>query len=138
MDEVKEAILVERPDELPLDRASGLDDSRQKTDREREGHFSRPGQPLNLGRKVRTATPTQRRALIARDQTCVIPNCTLPAAFSAAHHLQYWSKGGTTDASNLAMVCGRHHTDVHAGTWELEMRDGIPWAKPPTWLDPHQ
>jgi hypothetical protein len=24
------------------------------------------------------------------------------------------------------------------GIWELEIRDGIPWAKPPTWLDPQQ
>jgi hypothetical protein len=40
--------------------------------------------------------------------------------------------------SNLAMLCGRHHTAVHAGEWHLEMRDGIPWAQPPAWLDPLQ
>jgi hypothetical protein len=97
-----------------------------------------PSQVLDLGMKVRTATPTQRRALIGRDRTCVIPNCTIPAAWSDAHHVQWWSKGGATDVSNLAMVCGRHHTEVHAGTWVLEMRDGIPWVKPPKWLDPQQ
>ena len=93
---------------------------------------------LNLGRKVRTATPVQRRALIARDQTCVIPGCTTPAEWSDAHHVQWWSKNGPTDVSHLAMVCGRHHSDIHAGTWTLEMRNGIPWSKPPVWLDREQ
>jgi hypothetical protein len=106
-------------------------------DLERLTH-STDGDVLELGRKVRTATPTQRRALIARDRTCVIPNCTIPAAWSDAHHVQWWSKNGPTNVSNLAMLCGRHHTAVHAGEWHLEMRDGIPWAQPPTWLDPLQ
>ena len=53
-------------------------------------------------------------------------------------HVQYWSKGGRTDLCNLAMVCPRHHTAIHAGIWTLQMRDGVPWAKPPTWIDPDQ
>jgi hypothetical protein len=100
--------------------------------------LDRDGAVLDLGRKVRTATPTQRRALIGRDQTCVIPGCTIPAAWSDAHHLHWWSKNGPTDMSNLAMLCGHHHTETHAGTWTLEMRAGIPWVKPPPWLDPEQ
>jgi hypothetical protein len=92
----------------------------------------------DLGMKVRTATPTQRRALIGRDQTCVIPGCTIPAAWSDAHHVRWWSKNGPTNVSNLAMVCGRHHAETHAGIWVLEMRDGKPWVKPPKWLDPEQ
>jgi hypothetical protein len=99
---------------------------------------SRDGDILHLGRTARTAPPALRRALIARDRTCVIPNCTTPAAWSDAHHIQWWSKDGNTDADNLAMICGPHHTAVHAGEWHLEMRNGIPWAQPPTWLDPHQ
>jgi hypothetical protein len=39
---------------------------------------------------------------------------------------------------NLALVCHRHHADIHAGVWSLEMIDGLPWARPPRWLDPHQ
>jgi len=93
---------------------------------------------LELGYNVRTATPTQRQALIARDRTCVIPNCTIPARWAEAHHVRWWSHGGPTNVSSMAMVCGPHHADVHAGIWELEIRDGIPWAKPPTWLDPEQ
>jgi hypothetical protein len=93
---------------------------------------------LELGRNVRVATPPQRQALIGRDRTCVIPNCTIPARWADAHHVTWWSKGGSTNVSNMAMLCGSHHTAVHAGEWHLEMRDGIPWAKPPTWLDPRQ
>jgi hypothetical protein len=96
------------------------------------------GAVLDLGRKVRTATPVQRRALIGRDQTCIIPGCTIPAAWCDAHHVHWWSKNGPTDVSNLAMVCGRHHAETHAGIWSLEMRDGMPWVKPPEWLDPEQ
>jgi hypothetical protein len=35
------------------------------------------------------------------------------------------------------MVCGRHHDSIHSGVWELEMKDGIPWARPPSWIDPN-
>jgi hypothetical protein len=87
---------------------------------------------------VRTATPAQRLALAARDRTCVIPDCTIPAAWCDAHHGVWWSKGGETNVDDMAMVCGRHHTEIHAGVWSLELRDGVPWARPPTWVDPHQ
>jgi hypothetical protein len=40
---------------------------------------------VNVGDSVRTVTPPQRRALIARDRTCVIPGCTTPAAWCDAH-----------------------------------------------------
>jgi hypothetical protein len=53
-------------------------------------------------------------------------------------HVTWWSKGGRTELPNLAMVCGHHHNAIHAGTWTLEMRDGVPWARPPTWIDPEQ
>jgi hypothetical protein len=100
--------------------------------------IGRDGEILNLGRSVRTATKHQRRALIARDGGCVIPGCHAPGAWSDAHHVRWWSKGGATDLNNLALLCGRHHTDVHSGVWALEVRDGLPWARPPTWVDPQQ
>jgi hypothetical protein len=93
---------------------------------------------LQLGRAVRTATPAQRRFLIARDQVCVIPGCPTPAAWCDAHHVQWWSQGGPTDVTNMAMVCGRHHTDIHAGTWTLQMIDNVPWVTPPPWMDRRQ
>jgi hypothetical protein len=94
------------------------------------------GKPLDLGRSVRLAEPHQRRVLVGRDRTCVIPNCALPAEWCDAHHAHWWEKGGQTNVSEMAMVCRRHHVDVHAGIWDLEMRDGIPWMRPPAWIDP--
>jgi len=93
---------------------------------------------LHLGRAQRTVTPPQRRALTARDRGCVIPGCDAPAPWCDAHHVTWWSRGGTTDLDNLALVCHRHHADIHAGTWTLAMRDGVPWARPPTWIDSEQ
>jgi hypothetical protein len=87
---------------------------------------------------VRTATPAQRRFLAARDGGCVIPGCHAPPGWCDAHHVDWWSTGGATDVTNLALVCGRHHTDVHSGIWALEMNHGMPWARPPRWLDTRQ
>jgi hypothetical protein len=100
--------------------------------------IGRKGDVLNVGRAQRTVTPVQRRALIARDGGCVIPGCHAPGAWCDGHHVRWWSKGGRTDIANLALLCPRHHTDVHAGIWSLEVRNGLPWARPPTWLDPQQ
>ena len=47
----------------------------------------------------------------------------------------WWTRGGPTDLDNLALACGRHHTEVHQETWEIQIRDGIPWVTPPSWID---
>ena len=97
------------------------------------------GAVLDLGRSVRTASPAQRRALAARDGGCVIPGCTAPPGICEAHHVSWFRHGGGTDITNLALVCPRHHSSVHAGgTWTLRMIDGLPWARPPTWIDPQR
>jgi hypothetical protein len=93
------------------------------------------GAVLDLGRTQRLATPAQKTALLARDRGCVIPGCVVPGDGCDAHHVIWWTRGGPTDLDNLALVCGRHHTEVHQGTWELQMIDGIPWIRPPKWLD---
>lgn len=91
---------------------------------------------LDLGRTVRVATPRQRAVLVARDRGCVVPDCTAPLSRCEAHHVVWWRHGGTTDVENLALVCTRHHTEIHSGVWTLLMRDGVPWAVPPRWMDP--
>src|SRR4051794_8511906 len=96
------------------------------------------GALLDLGRTQRLATPAQKTALLARDGGCIIPGCTVPGDACDAHHIQWWTRGGPTDLENLALVCGRHHTEVHQETWEIHMRDGVPWVTPPTWIDPAQ
>jgi hypothetical protein len=55
-----------------------------------------------------------------------------------AHHVTWYRHGGRTDLANLALVCGHHHTAVHSGLWEITMREGVPWVRPPTWVDPQR
>ncbi|MGB3258445.1 MAG: DUF222 domain-containing protein [Ornithinimicrobium sp.] len=69
---------------------------------------------LDQGRTRRLVTPGQRRALHHRDGGCTYPGCTIPAPWCDAHHVVHWSHGGRSDLSNYALLCGRHHTLVHA------------------------
>jgi hypothetical protein len=96
------------------------------------------GAVLDLGRRVRLASPGQRRALTVRDGGCVIPGCTAPPEHCDVHHVVSWSRGGPTDLGNLALTCPRHHTAVHAGHWRLRIWDAVAWAIPPPWIDPRQ
>ncbi|MEU6415240.1 DUF222 domain-containing protein, partial [Microbispora sp. NPDC046933] len=48
------------------------------------------GQVLDMGRKVRLATPAQRRAIFARYATCWIDGCPLPAAMCQIDHADNW------------------------------------------------
>jgi hypothetical protein len=97
---------------------------------------NRAGAVINLGRAVRTATNSQRKALTARDRGCVIPGCTAPITACDAHHITHWHHGGPTNLDNLALLCSHHHTAVHAGIWTIRMIDKLPWAIPPPWIDP--
>ncbi|MBL8929999.1 MAG: DUF222 domain-containing protein [Kineosporiaceae bacterium] len=96
------------------------------------------GAVLAHGRARRLATPAQRRAVFARDRGCVIPGCTSPPHWCDVHHVTPWAAGGLTDVEALVLVCGHHHTAVHAGTWTIQMIDGVPWVIPPPWIDPLQ
>ena len=70
-------------------------------------------EPMELGRAARYFTTGQKRALYLRDGGCTYPGCTMPAHWSDAHHVDYWSLGGLTDIDNAALLCERHHTKVH-------------------------
>jgi hypothetical protein len=96
------------------------------------------GAPLDVGRSQRLATPAQRRALAARDGGCVIPGCGCPHEGTDIHHLHAWSTGGGTDLANRASLCPAHHQQVHAGTWQIRMIDGVAWVRPPHWVDPQR
>ncbi|AXJ11884.1 HNH endonuclease signature motif containing protein, partial [Arthrobacter sp. PM3] len=54
------------------------------------------GRVLDIGRASRIFPPHIRKALIARDQGCAFPGCTIPASWCEAHHIDYWSRGGST------------------------------------------
>jgi hypothetical protein len=96
------------------------------------------GEILDLGRKTRLFTPTQRLALTARDQGCTFPNCTVPAPWCEAHHITYWSHGGTTTPDNGALLCTHHHHLIHKEQWTIQTIHGTPWYIPPPHIDPKQ
>lgn len=96
------------------------------------------GAVLAQGRSTRLANRAQRRALVARDRGCVVPGCSAAPRRCDAHHVVWWRHGGRTDIDNLVLLCQRHHTEVHAGLWRLQMVDGTCWAVPPPTLDPER
>lgn len=71
------------------------------------------GEPLNLGRTERLATPGQFKALMVRDGQCTYPGCSVPGTWCDAHHLVWWCRMGNTDIAFLVLLCPRHHTLVH-------------------------
>ncbi len=73
------------------------------------------GQPLDVGRAVRTVTPAIRRALDLRDGGCVWRGCDVPLGWCDAHHIRHWADGGPTSLANTQLLCRRHHRAVHEG-----------------------
>ena len=87
---------------------------------------------LSVDRATRTVPPSIRRALVARDHGCRFPSCDRPPGWTDGHHLQYRAHGGEMKASNLVLLCRRHHRLVHEGGWHLEWAaNGDLVAKPP-------
>jgi hypothetical protein len=78
-------------------------------------------QPLDVGRRSRTPSQAQARAVIPRDQHCRYEHCTTPPWGCEIHHLDHWARGGRTDLDRLALLCWHHHTLAHrqADTHEL-------------------
>lgn len=74
------------------------------------------GTQLNVGRHRRTPTPEQRRALTARDLHCRFPGCETRHRLHA-HHIVWWSLGGSTDIDNLLLLCPKHHHAIHDRQW---------------------
>ena len=70
------------------------------------------GEPIGLGRLSRTPPPWILRQLRYRDRGCRFPGCGT-TAFVQAHHVAWWSQGGSTDLHNLLLTCSFHHRLVH-------------------------
>jgi hypothetical protein len=96
------------------------------------------GQPLDVGRVTRTVPDGLRRAVAARDRGCAHPGCGRPVSWCEIHHLVPWELGGETKLSNLAMLCRRHHRQIHSTEWICRIRGGLPEFIPPAWVDPQQ
>ena len=96
------------------------------------------GQPLDVGRKHRIVPPHIRHALYLRDHHCAHPGCRRRARSCHAHHVLHWIDGGETCLRNCVLLCPYHHGLQHRSGWEIAMIDGMPWFRPPRWLDPAQ
>ncbi|WP_313815588.1 DUF222 domain-containing protein [Citricoccus sp.] len=96
------------------------------------------GEVLDVGRAQRLFTRKLRRAIVARDGGCAAPACSIPAPWCEAHHIRFWEHGGPTSVENGVLLCSHHHHAVHAGAWEIEVKDGVPWFIPARYHDPEQ
>ncbi|MFN8040156.1 MAG: DUF222 domain-containing protein [Acidimicrobiales bacterium] len=72
-----------------------------------------PSVPLDVGRRRRTFTDDQRRAIVARDRHCTHPRCTRGPEWCQIHHLDDWDHDGPTDIANGTLRCTWHHTWHH-------------------------
>jgi Domain of unknown function (DUF222) len=110
----------------------------------------RTGLPLNVGRKIRIVPWWMRKAIRARDRTCRFPGCDVPSAWTDAHHLTAWWKGGLTAVEEIISLCRYHHGLVHEGEWTLRIDhttgdvrarrpDGSPYELGPSrpWTSPN-
>ncbi len=79
--------------------------------------FSGPSIPLDLGRARRTASGTQRAALVARDKHCI--GCGAKASWCQAHHIVHWQNQGPTNLDNMCLLCSRCHHKVHDQDWTV-------------------
>lgn len=76
---------------------------------------------LDLGRKSRLATATQRRAIARRDGGCVFPSCDRPHRWCDIHHVDGFARGGRTDVARMVCLCARHHTLIHNSKWTISV-----------------
>ena len=79
-----------------------------------------PSVILDLGRKTRLHTETQRIALAARDRGCTAEACDRPPAWTEAHHDTPWSQGGATSVANGRLLCRYHHQRAHSPAYDTE------------------
>lgn len=96
------------------------------------------GRVLDVGTDRRLFTAHQRKALVARDGGCAAPGCDAPSTWCESHHVHPWGVGGSTSIDNGVLACNFHHQQIHAGIWEIEVVDGVPWFKKARFLDPGQ
>ncbi|HUR76978.1 MAG TPA: DUF222 domain-containing protein [Acidimicrobiales bacterium] len=79
---------------------------------------------LDIGRKTRTWTTPQRRAIRARHaHRCAAEGCR--RRITHIHHLQWWENGGTTSIDNGVPLCSYHHHLVHEGRWTITYNPNI-------------
>lgn len=94
------------------------------------------GRIVELGTPQRVFTPHQRRAITLRDGECVVPGCHVPSTWCEIHHVTEHHAGGATHTDNGVLLCWFHHRTLDSAGWQIDMRLGHPWVRPPAWIDP--
>jgi hypothetical protein len=77
---------------------------------------------LDYGRSTRSIPPAVYTSLVLRDLGCRFPGCDRPAEWCEGHHIRHWEDGGTTDLSNLVLLCSKHHHVIHTKAWHIKLR----------------
>ena len=91
------------------------------------GHESRP---LDLGRRTRLFTDTQRAALALHHETCAATGCERPFAWTEIHHRQPWAHDGPTNLDNAIPLCWFHHRRIHDPAYDhADGPDGITFTR---------
>lgn len=89
-----------------------------------------PSQPLDLGRRTRLFTESQRAALSLRHETCAADGCLRPFAWCEIHHRQPWAAGGKSDLDNAVPLCWFHHRRIHDFGYRHEWsHDGVRFSR---------
>lgn len=84
------------------------------------------GVKLMLGRKARTVSQAQAKALwVQWGGQCGTPGC-VHMMFLEFHHIHSWSEGGGTDMDNLIPLCSSCHSMVTAGLLAITVSEENP------------
>jgi hypothetical protein len=86
----------------------------------------------------RIFTEQQRLAMIARDYGCTFPPCDAGPLWAQAHHVIEFQQSHRTTVDEGTLACGHSHTHFEAMGWQSIMINGVPWWKPPAWIDAEQ
>lgn len=83
---------------------------------------------IEVDRTTSTLTNGKRRQVHERDRRCRVKGC-LRKKLVQVHHIDYESRGGGHNLSNLVLLCEHHHWCVHEGGYTIK---GTP---PNIWLE---
>ena len=72
---------------------------------------------LDQGRRKRLFDHHQRAALSLLYPECTEVDCSIPAAWTEAHHKLPWARGGRTDLDSGTLLCPFHHHRAHDPGW---------------------
>ncbi|PYD01161.1 hypothetical protein B4U78_006155 [Microbacterium esteraromaticum] len=86
----------------------------------------------------RVFTAYQRRAIVLRDQECLIPGCHVRASWCEVHHVVEHARGGPTHTDNGVPLCWWHHRTLDTSGWQIRMQSGLPEIRGPAWWDPER